>query len=308
MNLKKLLKYAAGISLIAGIGSGCGGAVGGGSGVAYLNFDDNDTFIKLIETEFEKSAQSQGLNVKYYDAKGDINLQVDQMNEALASGVKSIVLIAADGNLIVPSVEHANAQGVTVITLNRDINGGEKVKVASDDYEAGKLQGDYLSKTLPKNSNVVYLEGTSTQSGAVKRWEGFKASCLDKRGDIELLDMQDGNYSKTEAMKIMALWMELFPKIDAVVCGNDQMALGAVAALKKSGRLAGCQVSGVDAVDDALKAVASGEMVQTIKQDAVKQAQGAAELAATVEKGGKPADVNVPFLSITKENVSQFLK
>ena len=120
--------------------------------------------------------------------------------------------------------------------------------------------------------------------------------------------MQDGGWSKTEGMKITALWLTLFPKIDAVVCGNDQMALGAVAALKAANRLQGCQVSGVDAVDDALKAIANGEMVQTIKQDAVKQAEGAAELAATVENGGSPSNITVPFVSITKENLSQYAK
>ena len=287
--------------------TGCGG--GSGEGVAYLCFDRADAFGgTLIGEAFEKAAQSKGLNVTYYDAKGDANLQVDQMKEAVANGVKSIVLLAADGDILAPEVVNANEKGITVITVNRGVNGGEHFDVMSDDYEAGKLQGEYLSNTLPQGAQIAYLEGENTQGSARKRWEGFKASCLDKRSDIKLLDMQDGGWSKTEGMKITALWLTLFPKIDAVVCGNDQMALGAVAALKAANRLQGCQVSGVDAVDDALKAIANGEMVQTIKQDAVKQAEGAAELAATVESGGTPSNITVPFVSITKENLSQYAK
>lgn len=306
--LKKQLGIIAGIFLATGIFTGCGGGSNDG-GVAYLCFNRADPFGgTLIGNAFEKAAQSKGLNVIYYDAKGDANLQIDQMKEVIGSGVKAVVLLAADGDLIVPTVEQANEQGITIIGINRDINGGEHYDVRSDDFEAGKLQGELLAKTLPQGAQVAYIEGMHSQKGARDRWDGFKSSCLDKRSDIKLLDMQDGLWSKTEAMKITALWLTMFPKIDAVVCGNDQMALGAIAALKKANRLANCQVTGVDAVDEALKAVATGEMVQTIKQDAVKQAESAADLAATVVSGGKPAPITVPFTSITKANVSQYLK
>lgn len=305
---RKYFGALAGIFLSASLMTGCGGG-GGGDSVAYLCFDRADAFGgTLIGNAFEKAAASKGLNVTYYDAKGDANLQVDQIREVMANGTKTIVLLATDGDIMANEVEKANEEGITVITVNRGVNGGEHFDVMSDDLEAGKLQGEYLAKTLPQGANVVYLEGDSTNSSAVKRWEGFKSACLDKRPDITLLDMQDGAWSKTEGMKITALWLTLFPKIDAVVCGNDQMALGAVAALKSAGRLQGCQVSGVDAVDDALKAIAAGEMVQTIKQDAEKQAEGAAELAAAAVQGGSLANVTVPFVSITKENLSQYAK
>lgn len=288
--------------------TGCGGGSGGGGGVAYLNFDDSDVFVNIIKTEFEKGASSKGLNVQYFDAKGDINLQIDQMKEVLAGDYKVIVLIAADGKLIVPMVEKANEEGMTVITINRAIAGGEHVEVFSDEAEAGKMQADYLAKTLPQGASIVYLEGEGNQTNAIQRWEGFSKGIASKRPDVKILDMQPAAWSKVEAMKITVQWLSLFPKIDAVVCGNDQMALGAISALKAANRLQGCQVTGVDAVDDALKAVASGEMVQTIKQDAAKQGAGAVELADEALKGQKPSNVNVPFVSITRENLSKFMK
>ena len=295
-----------GVSLFAGLTTGCGGN-GGGDKIAYLCFDESDTFGgQIIGGEFKKGAQSKGLDVEYYDAKGDGNLQIDQMKEAIANGAKAIVLLAADGDSIIPTVEQANEKDIPVVTLNRDVNGGKILKAGSNDYEAAKLQAEYMLKNLPQGAKIVYLEGTNTQKGARERWEGFKKEFLDKRSDVELLDMQDGDYSKTEAMKIMSVWLSIYPKIDAVICGNDQMALGAVIALKAANRLAGCQVSGVDAVDDALKAVAAGEMVQTIKQDAVKQANGAVEIIEEINKGGNPSDKIIPFVSITKENVAQY--
>ena len=292
--------------LITSLVTGCGGNSNGG--IAYLNFDNSDVFVNIIREEFDKGAKSKGLNIEYYDAKGDINIQIDQMKEVISSGCKVIILVAADGKLIVPYVEQANEAGITVITINRAIAGGEHLEVFSDEAEAGKMQAQYLSKTLPPNAKIVYLEGESNQTNAVQRWEGFKSEISSKRADVEILDMQSANWSKVEAMKIMVQWLNLFPKIDAVVCGNDQMALGAISALKAANRLQGCQVTGVHAVEDALKAVAAGEMVQTIKQDAEKQGEGAAELAQAVINGQNPSNLNVPFVPITKENLSQFLK
>ena len=142
--LKKVSSIIIAMLLTITLLTGCGGSSGGGSGVAYLNFDNSDVFVNIIKTEFEKGASSKGLNVEYFDAKGDINLQIDQMKEVLAGDYKVIVLIAADGKLIVPMVEQANAAGITVITINRSISGGEHVDVFSDEAEAGKMQADYL--------------------------------------------------------------------------------------------------------------------------------------------------------------------
>ena len=306
--LKKCLGAICGLSLAAGVLTGCGDG-GSGSNIAYLCFDESDAFGgQLIKSEFQKGASAKSLDVTYYDAKGDGNLQIDQMKEIISNNPKAIILLPVDGDLLIPSVEQANEQDIPVVVLNRGVNGGKVLTSGSNDLDAGILQAQFMASHLPQGAKVVYLHGASNQSAAQLRWQGFKKECLDKRPDIELLDMQDGNWSKTEGMKIMALWLSLYPKIDGVICGNDQMALGAIAALKAANRLAGCQVSGVDAVDDALKAVATGEMVQTIKQDAAGQAQGAVDIVASIVSGGSPSNVVVPFTSITKDNVAQFRK
>ena len=129
------------------------------------------------------------------------------------------------------------------------------------------------------------------------------------RPDVQLLSMMDGDYSRAEAMKIMSVWLNLFPQINAVIAGNDEMALGAIAALKAANRLEGTLVSGVDATDAALKAIEAGEMVQTVKQDAVGQAEGAVDIAVAAKSGNVPSEgKTIPFTSITKDNIAQFIK
>ena len=306
-HVRKWIGVIVGTFLTLILTTGCGS--NDNDRVVYLNFDGTDHFGgMLIRDEIMKGAQSKGLNIDYYDAKGDSNTQIDQFRDAIQGGAKAIVLLAIDGDGIIPIVERANKAGIPIVTVNRDAHGGDRTRVYSEEYEAGKLQADYMVKNLPPNANVVYLEGMANLASSQQRWEGFQKECLQRRPDVKLLDMQDGRYSKVEAMKIMSLWLSIFPKIDAVVCGNDQMALGAIVALKAANRLAGCQVSGVDAIDDALNAVAAGEMVQTIKQDGIKQAEGVVTVLDTINKGGSPQDIVVPFTSITKDNLAQFKK
>ena len=168
------------------------------------------------------------------------------------------------------------------------------------------MQGEYMASHLPPNAKIVYLQGDGTQSSAVGRWEGFKAACLDKRPDIQLLSFVDAGWSKAEALKTMMLWMNMFPEINGVVAGNDEMALGAIAALKGANRLAGCLVSAVDATPAGLAAVEAGEMAQTVKQDAKAQGEAALTLAEGFLKGNPPSgDLAIPFTSITSDNIAQ---
>ena len=306
----KMTKKFLALSMAALFSFAAGGCGDGNSGkISYLNFDNTDAFGgKLIREEIKKGAEAKGLDLEFYDAKGDRNTQVDQMKEAIANKSEAIVLLAIDGDGIIPLVEEANAAKIPVVTVNRDANGCERYRVYSEEYEAGKLQAEYMLKILTPNANVVYLEGTGNLGSSQQRWDGFRKECLEKRTDINLLDMQDGRYSEVEAMKITAQWLTIFPKIDAIICGNDQMAFGAITALKAANRLEGCMVSGVDAVDKAIELIEKGEMAQTIKQDGVKQAEGVVTVLDKLHRGEQASDIIVPFTSITKENLQDFKK
>mgnify|MGYP000951655107 FL=1 len=288
---------------------GCGLTGSSSDRVIYANFDDSDGFCTQIKDAFANKAKADGIQVEFLDAKNDGNMQIDQLNEAISGGAGAIVLLAVDGSSIVKTIEKANDAGIPVITVNRNVAGGKVLRAYSDDKEAGRMQGEYMASHLPPNAKIVYLQGDGTQSSAVGRWEGFKAACLDKRPDIQLLSFVDAGWSKAEALKTMTLWMTMFPEINGVVAGNDEMALGAVAALKGANRLEGCLVSGVDATAAGLAAVESGEMVQTIKQDAKAQGEAALTLAEGFLKGNAPSgDLAIPFTSITADNIAQMGK
>lgn len=305
----KIMALALTLAALLGL-SGCGGSSAGSGKVYYLSHNDTGTgFNEDLKQAFLAQAQAAGTSVEVLNAKNDSNTQLDNMNEAIDNGAAVIVLAAVDGEAIVPAVKKANEAGVGIVRVNRDIADGKFVASMSDDREAGIMQGEYMAKNLPQGAAVLYLGGEMTQGVARMRWEGFKEACLDKRPDIKLLASADCSWNKADALKQMTLWLKVFQKVDAVVCANDDMALGAVQALKDAGRLQGVLISGVDATAPALKAVQAGTMSQTVMQDAKGQGEGAWKLVQAILSGEQPSqDLIVPFVSITRDNIAQFLK
>ena len=276
--------------------AGCGGQGSGSKSIVFVSHDDvTQGFQGMLYTALETQAQALGYSLENTNATMDANKQIDQMNEVIAKKPGAIILLPVEANALKPSVEKANAAGVPVIITNRDLTGGKTAQVHSDEEQAGRMQGEYMAKHLPQGAKIVYFLGDSTQASAQLRWQGFKAACLDKRPDVELLAMTDAGWSHTEALKDMTLWLKLFPQIDA---------------MKAAGRFdSHVVICGVDAGDAALKAVAAGEMSQTIKQDVDTTATTILDLIQKMAKDGQAeADEKVPFIEITKDNVLQFLK
>lgn len=287
--------------------TGCGGDSTASGTVFYLSHEDSEGgFTDMIRKAFGEKAKAAGVHVEFRDAKGDVNMQIDQMKEAIAAKPGAIVLLAVDATALVPMVEKANEAGIPIIITNRGLNGGKYLSCMVDEKQAGIMQGEYMAKHLPPNAKVVYLEG---EKGFVLRWQGFKEACLDKRPDVQLLASTSANWRTSDALRNVTLWTKLFPEIDGVIAANDNMAIGAVQALKDANRLEGCLISGVDAVDEALKLIENGEMSQTVKQDPNALADGAFRLVDACLKGKVPSEnIVVDFQSITKDNLAQFRK
>lgn len=276
--------------------------------IVYLIHQDNGSFGSTILAEFQRVAAERGREVEVFDGENDADTQIRQLAEAVQRGEKLIILAAVDEEKLVEPVKEATLHGATVVPINRHLRWNGIPGIFPDEYGAGKLQAECMTKLLPKDAKVFYLQGTASQYSAACRYEGFNDECLKRRRDIKIVERRDGSYSREAGYRIMTEWLARYDKIDGVVCGNDDMALDAVQALKEAGRLTGCLVSGIDATPEAIKAVASGDMVQTIKQDATHQAAGAFQLADERSRGvTKPGNILVPFVSITKENMGRYL-
>ena len=222
----------------------------------------------------------------------------------------AIVLIAQNSDSIVPAVKRANEAGIPVIATNRDINGGVFTNVINNERQAGELQADYMAAHLPQNAKVVYIKGEMTISAAVNRYEGFKEALKAKRPDVEIIASNStGDWSEAQGIRELSLWLGMYPQIDGIAAANDNMAMGAIKAMKAAGRFNDSViVCGVDGIDDAMASIAAGEMKLTVKQDTDKIVETIMGLLQQIKQGQSPekGDVLVPMIAITKDNLSQY--
>lgn len=278
--------------------------------VGFSNLAVSDVFCKLREDSFaEKAKADSSLSVIYTDANGDINKQLDQIDNFIAQKVDAMILMPVDYAGIVPGVKKANDAGIPVITLGIQAESGKTTFVGSKNYDAGRMQGEFMKEKLPKDAKILYLQGVPGLYHSKERWEGFKAACLDQRPDVKLLASLPGDYDRAKGMQVTEDWIQTFPQFDAIIAANDQMALGAIQALKAANRLEGVLISGIDGTADACNAIKAGEMAQSIYQNAVGQAEKCYETLKDILSGKSvPEFVDVPFESITKENVDQYIK
>jgi len=275
--------------------------------VGYANMADTDVFVMARKNAFIEAAKADpSIDIRFSDANNDANKQLDQIDNDLAAKVNVIVTVPVDYQGIVPGVEKANEAKVPVIALGIQSAGGKSTFVGSKNIDAGRMQGEYMHDHLPKDAKVVYLQGTPGLYHSAERLKGFQEAL--NRPDVKVLAIQSGDYDRAQGMKVTEDWIQTFPQFDAVVAANDQMALGAVQALKSADRLKGVMVSGVDGTPDALKAIQNGEMSQSIFQNAKGQAKAAFEVVEDIKAGKTPpAEKLVPFESITKDNVQKYM-
>lgn len=306
-----LLLAVATVFMVAGCGGDNSDKVSNPDGaVAFAIHEQPEGIPEKLLNGVKAKSESAGWQFVSEIAGGNANLQLDQVNKMVADKAAAIVVIAQNGDSIVSAVKRANEAGIPVIATNRDINGGVFTNVVNNERQAGELQADYMAAHLPQNAKVVYIKGDMTVTAGVDRYEGFKETLKAKRSDVEIIASNStGDWSEAQGIREMSLWLGMYPQIDGVASANDNMAMGAIKAMKAAGRFNdSIIVCGVDSTDDALASIAAGEMKMTVKQDADKIVETIMGLLQQVKQGQSPekGNVLVPMIAITKDNLAQY--
>ena len=310
-SFRMMLLALATVFMVAGCGGDNSDKVSNPDGaVAFAIHEQSDGILGKLLNDVKAKSEGAGWQFVNEIAGGNANLQLDQVNKMVDDKAAAIVVIAQNGDSIVPAVKRANEAGIPVIATNRDINGGVFTNVVNNERQAGELQADYMAAHLPQNAKVVYIKGDMTISAAVSRYEGFKEAIKAKRPDVEIIASNStGDWSEAQGIRELSLWLGMYPQIDGVAAANDNMAIGAIKAMKAAGRFNDSViVCGVDSIDDALASIAAGELKMTVKQDANKIVETIMGLLQQIKQGQSPekGDVLVPMIAITKDNLSQY--
>lgn len=289
-------------------------------------------YMRLWTTALERHpAVKSGLaKITVFDGKYDASVQQSQFETMVTQGFDAIIFVPIDIQAGAAAVELAAKENIPVIGSNTRVNSDKLTSyIGSDDVKAGAMEAEAVLKKMGYKGNVVISEGPIGQSAQIERRKG-NMQVLEKNPNVKMLEMKTANWSRAEAMSLMENWLSAHPnQINGIIGQNDEMALGAIQALKAAGLdPKNFGLAGIDGVTDAMMAVKAGEMV-SILQDAKAQAQGALDLAlrALIGKEYKPqadcwkdyaADMpwteelqkvyNVPWTPITLENVDKLLK
>lgn len=254
--------------------------------------------------------------------------QDDQFNTIIAQKFDAAIFIPIDSTAGGATVKKSVEAGIPVVGSNGPVTSDLIVSyIGSDDVEAGYLVGKAVIKAMGGKGNVVELEGPVGQTGPMQRGEGM-AKALAEHPDVKLLESKTANWSRNEAMDLMQNWLVAHRgQINGVFGQNDEMALGALAAVKAAGIEPVIPSAGIDGISDAVRAVSKGEMLISVRQDAFTQSQGAMDIALRHLIGpeykpmskcwdlypqmpwgdGTAKLYNVPWTIVTPENAKDFL-
>ena len=289
-------------------------------GVSMALFDDN--FLTVLRNGIQEVAdKTDGVSVQIEDAQNDVAKQLDQINNFIASGVDAIIVNPVDTSATQAMTAAAEAAGVPLVYVNRqpinmDTLPDNQAFVASNEIESGTLETFEICKMLRGmgkggGARAYVMMGELSNQAAVQRTKDISdILATDMCSFITVVDQQTANWSRDQAQNLMTNWLSTGEAFDAVIANNDEMAIGAIQAMKAAGLdMNAIVVGGVDATQDALQAMQDGDLDVTVFQNAAGQGAGALNAAVSLaRREAVDQKVYIPFELVTPANIDNYLK
>nr|WP_175802911.1 sugar ABC transporter substrate-binding protein [Burkholderia anthina] len=283
-------------------------------GVTMASFDD--TFLTILRNSISDAAKKDGATVQIEDGGNDVGKQLSQVQNMIAQKVDAIIVNAVDTDATPKITKMVTAAKIPLVYVNRKPVDFDKLPagvavVASDEKQSGTLQARQVCKLLGGKGDILVLMGELSNESARARTQDIQDVIATKEcAGIKIVDKREGKWSRTQGQDITMNWLSSGMKFDAIVSNNDEMAIGAINALKAARKWTPkTVVAGIDATPDGLASMKSGDLKVSVYQNAA--GQGAQAVAAALKLAKKqPVDryVNVPFELVTPENMNQYAK
>lgn len=240
--------------------------------------------------------------------EGDVSKQ-QQLVEQMATQAKAIVIAPADSKAMVAVCARAMESGVPVVNIDNKFDAdvlkerGIKIPfVGPDNRKGARMAAEYLASKLQKGDKVAILEGIPTAFNGIQRLLGFQDAI--KAAGLDVVASQSAHWETAEASNVASAILTSHPEIKAILCANDSMALGAVAALKAVGKDGKVFVIGFDDISAAESLIKEGKMLATVNQEGDKVAVYGIQYALDIlAKKAEPVDKETPVRLVTAETL-----
>jgi len=282
--------------------------------IGYATHHFDDKFSTILRNGSQAYAESLGHEMIQVDAQLDVGRQLDQVRNFIANGVDALIIQSVDSTAAGPMSKIAAEAGVPTVFVNRKPTPLESMAqgqayVASNEVESGTYQTYQMCLQLRAEGKSggakgYLLVGDLASEAAVQRTiDAEQVVQLDMCNFMEIIGKETAMWQRNEAQDLMTNWLSTGEDFDFVIANNDEMALGAIQAMKAAGiSMDEVVVGGVDATDDALAAMRGGDLDVTVFQNAKAQGEGAVDAVLKLINGDSvPREYYVPFELITPE-------
>ena len=302
-------------------------------GITIYKYED--TFMSYVKNSIEKNAYNKA-HITIVDSQNSQAIQNSQVDQFLATQKKAIAINPVDRAEAGLILEKAKAVNIPVVFFNREPYPEDMAKwdkvfyVGAKAEESGTMLGEIIAEywkshpEMDRNNDgilqYVMITGEPGHQDAELRSEYSVKALLDAGINIELLKEDTAYWERQRAVEVMDSFLARFgDRIEAVLCNNDDMALGAIESLRKAGYFTGSNfmpVAGVDATAPALQALAEGTLLGTVLNDAFNQGKATYDIAFALATGANPANAGwnvtdskyiwVPYQKVTSDNYKNF--
>jgi ribose transport system substrate-binding protein len=270
---------------------------------------------EFFSTMAEGAKKHQASNAATYDLivngiknENDLAEQVNLVEQMIAQRVNAIVIAPADSKALVTVLRRAKEAGVLVVNIDNKLDAdvlkqaGLSVPFVGPDNRAGARKvGEALAKQLKPNDAVAIIEGIPTAFNGQQRRLGFEDAM--KAASMKIVSVQSGLWEMGKANAVASAMLSEHPEIKAILCANDNMALGAVAAIQAAGRTGAVLVVGFDDISAIRPMLDKGQVVATADQHGDQLAVFGIEAALKILKGeAPPADQTTAVDLVTRQS------
>ena len=290
--------------------AGCSRKAGGNPTQIVASLHDmTEPFFVAVKRELDTEAGRLGVTISVEDGQSNSAKQTADIEAAIAGGAQGVILAPNDVNALAPGVEDVIKAGIPIVTLDRRVdNTSVKVPhVGADNVAGGRIMAQWVVDSFPNGARILLITGQSGSSPSIDRTRGIKEILGAAGSKYQIVAEQSGTWKREQGLTVTQNVLTSLggQSLQAIIAESDDMALGALEALRSSG-VSGVKVVGFDAIPEALKLVRSGEMAVTVEQSPIRQAQTALrQLVARIRKQTPMAGASIPPVLITQSNVDQ---
>lgn len=270
----------------------------------------NNPFFIDMQSGAEEAAQRLGvdLTVQAAERELDVEKQMQIIENLIQTQVDALCITPSGSREVIPAIVKANQAGIPVLILDTRVDpealgeGRIETFIGSDNYEGGRVAGQFILDQLEGQAKVGILEGIPGHETGDARLRGFR-DALEGAAGVEIVASQPANWERDQGFNVFQNMIQAHPEIDTLFACSDLMALGAMEAIAAAGKTGQIRVIGFDALGEARQAIAAGTMLASVAQFSSEMGRLAVENAYRVIQGEEiPDELPVRIELITREN------